>query len=47
MDYAFAPSAGDEAMVLFIDRDNVLGDMLSMKKDKMGDVLMSELFLTL
>ena len=47
IDYAFAPTAGDEAMVLFIDRDNVLANMLSMKKDKMGDILMSELLVRL
>lgn len=43
MDYAFSPAAGDEAMTIFIDRENVLGNMLAMKKEKMGDIIMMEL----
>ena len=43
LDYAFAPTAGDEAMTLFIDRDNMLDGMLGMKREKMADVHMSEL----
>ncbi len=43
MDYAFSPAAGDEAMILFIDRENVLGNMLAMKKENLGDFTMKEL----
>lgn len=43
LDFAFSPAAGDEAMTLFIDHENLLGNMLTMKKEKMGDILMMEL----
>lgn len=43
MDYAFSPAAGDQAMTLFIDHDNVLGSMLAMKKENLGDIIMKEL----
>lgn len=43
IDYAFSPAAGDEAMTLFIDNENILGSMLAMKKENMGDIIMKEL----
>lgn len=43
MDYAFSPSAGDEAMTLFIDRENMIGNMLVKDKDKLADIYMVEL----
>ena len=44
LEYAFAPSAGDEAMILFIDRDNLLKDMLSGRDEKsVAHIYLSEL----
>ena len=43
MDFAFSPAAGDKSMTLFIDREDLLGNMLTMKKEKMADIIMAEL----
>lgn len=43
IDYAFSPAAGDEAMTLFIDHENMLGTMLAMKRENMSDIIMKDL----
>lgn len=44
IDYAFAPTATEASMTIFIDHEGLLESLLNQNKEKMGDLLQRELF---
>jgi len=47
LDYAFAPTAIEAAMTVFIDHEGIMENMLAQTKEKMGDLLMRDLLIRL